>query len=186
MLRRDFCAQLLPVAAVGALEGATLPRPAPDLAIEMPHGRPPLKLSTFKGKVIAVEFVLTYCSHCQRASRVTELLYREYGSKGFQPVAAAIDPTGDPVAYARDHNLSFPVGRIKQEQCMEFLQHPMMLRLLMPQIAFIDRNFMIVAQYGGDSPFFGDNEEKNMREQVEKLLKPAATPARKTTSKKKS
>src|SRR5437868_4042384 len=99
MRRRDFCASLLPVAAAGVLRGADLPRPALNLAINMPNGMPPLQLSKFKGKVVALEFLLTYCSHCQRASRTTEIMYQEFGSKGFVPLGAAINPGGDVVGY---------------------------------------------------------------------------------------
>jgi thiol-disulfide isomerase/thioredoxin len=180
MRRRDFCLALAPAASAKLLQGANLPRPAPELMIRMSNNRPPLLLSSFKGKVIAVEFLLTYCSHCQKASRATEIIYRQFGSKGFQPVGAAIDPTGDPEAYMRDQGLSFPVGKVAHDVCLQFMQHSMMQRLLMPQVAFIDRNFQIVEQYAGDSFFFGDKEEKHMRELVERLLKPAsAVPASK-------
>jgi thiol-disulfide isomerase/thioredoxin len=152
----------------------------------MPNGRAPIKLSQYKGKVIALEFILTYCSHCQRASRTSDIIYREYGPKGFQVIAAAINPGGDTVAYARDLNLTFPVGSVSQETCTTFMQHPAMLRLLMPQMAFIDRNFKVAAQYSGDAPFFGETEEKNMRELLDKLLKPAGAPAPTKKASKKS
>ena len=35
---------------------------------------------------VAVEFLLTGCSHCQDASRTLAKLTKEYGPKGFQPV----------------------------------------------------------------------------------------------------
>ncbi|HUQ95194.1 MAG TPA: TlpA disulfide reductase family protein [Bryobacteraceae bacterium] len=173
MRRRDFCTSLLPAAAVGLLHGATLPRPASNLVIHMPNGRAPLQLSQFRGKVIAVEFLLTYCSHCQRASRTTDLIYRDLGAKGFVPVGAAINPGGDVTGYVRDHNITFQVGSVPQESCMSFLQIPPMGKMMMPQVAFIDRSFNIVAQHSGDEPFFGENEEKNMRDLIENLLKPA-------------
>jgi hypothetical protein len=164
---------------------ADIPRDAPDLVVTMPNGRAPIRLSQYKGKVIAVEFILTTCSHCQRASRTSEILYRELGPKGFQVIGAAINPGGDVVAYQRDFNLTFPVGTASQDTCLWFMQHPAMLRLLMPQAAFVDRNFKIVAQHAGDSPFFGDAEEKNMRELVTKLLGPGAgaAPAKKAPAK---
>lgn len=188
MQRRDFGRILIPgMAAAGTLlQAADIPRDAPDLVISMPNGRAPMKLSQFKGKVIGLEFILTYCSHCQRASRTSDIIYREYGPKGFQPIAAAINPGADTMAYVRDLNLTFPVGTVSQEACTSFMQHPAMLRLLMPQMAFIDRNFKVTAQYSGDAPFFGETEEKNMRDLLDKLLKPAggAAPAKKATGKK--
>ncbi|MCZ2149677.1 MAG: TlpA family protein disulfide reductase [Bryobacterales bacterium] len=177
MKRRDFCLSLAPAALAGIAQGFEAPRPAPDIVINMPNGKAPLRLSQFKGKVIAVEFLLTYCSHCQKASRTTEIMYREYGAKGFAVVGAAINPGGDVNAYARDLNLTFPVGSVAQEVCMSFMQVPMTARLLMPQVAFIDKEFRIAAQYSGDANFFQVDEEKQMREQIEKLLHQGAAPA---------
>lgn len=189
MRRRDFSKMIVPAAAgASLLKAADLPRDAPDLVINMPNGRPPMRLSQFKGKVIAVEFLLTYCSHCQRASRTSDILYRELGAKGFQVIGAAINPGGDVMAYQRDYNLTFPVGTVSQDTCIWFMQHPQMLRLLMPQVAFVDRNFKIVNQYAGDNPFFGESEEKNMRELVTKLLGagPGGAPAKKAPARKKA
>lgn len=185
MLRRDLLKTALPAAAAARLlEAATIPRPAPDIVVNMPNSLPPVRLSQFKGKVIAVEFLLTYCSHCQRASRTTELVYRDYAGQGFMAIGAAINPGGDVVGYRRDHNVTFPVGSVSQDTCLFFMQHLPMARLLLPQVAFVDRNFNIVEQHGGDdAAFFGEAEEKNLRNVVERLLKAPA--AAKAPSKKK-
>ncbi|MBL8177502.1 MAG: TlpA family protein disulfide reductase [Bryobacterales bacterium] len=187
MRRRDVLKCALPAAAsAGFLQAATLPRPAPDIAINMPNSLPPIRLSQYKGKVIAVEFLLTYCSHCQRASRIAELVYRDYAGQGLMVVGAAINPGGDVAGYKRDHNLSFPVGLVTQDTCMFFMQHLPMARLLFPQVAFIDRNFNIVAQHSGDdAAFFGESEEKNLRALVERLMK-APTAPKKAAAKKKT
>jgi hypothetical protein len=58
----------------------------------------------------------------------------------------------------------------------EYLQHPVILRLLMPQVVFIDRQGTIRAQYAGDDKFFIDDQEKHLREQIEALLKEAPAP----------
>lgn len=170
MLRRTSLRILLGAAGAGLSQGANLPRPAPDLTILLPGGRPPLRLSQLRGKAVALEFLLTHCSHCQKASQTMEKLYREYGPKGFVAVGAAIDPAGNVVDYARKFGLTYPVGMCNSEAAMNFLQHPMMLRFMMPQAAFIDREGVIRSQFPGDSPFFGADEEKNMRAQIEAML----------------
>jgi hypothetical protein len=45
-----------------------------------------------------------------------------------------------------------------------------------PQLVFIDRKGVIRAQYAGNDPFFKD-EERNVRAQIEGLLKEGAAPA---------
>jgi hypothetical protein len=49
----------------------------------------------------------------------------------------------------------------------------------MPILAFIDRQGVIRAQYEGDDKFFSEEQqEKNLSDRIEELLKPAA-PAKK-------
>ena len=54
---------------------------------------------------------------------------------------------------------------------LEYMQWPANQRPLVPFMAFIDRKGNIRAQFtGADAEFFGPQEEKNIRAQVEKLL----------------
>jgi thiol-disulfide isomerase/thioredoxin len=145
-----------------------------DIKIALPNGRPPLQLSSLKGKVVLVEFLLTYCSHCQKASLASETVYQELKSKGFEVIGAAINPGGDPVAYARDLNLTFPVGTIQQDFAVAFLQFTLMHRLQMPEVAFVNRNFEVVSQYEGNDRFFQENEIPNIRAEAMKWLTPPA------------
>jgi peroxiredoxin len=175
MLRRDLLKSVVPAVATGhLLQGATFPRPALDLKIAMPNGRPPVQLSSYKGKVLLVEFLLTYCSHCQKASLASESVYQELKSKGFEVIGAAINPGGDAAAYARDLNLTFPVGTIQQDFAIGFLQFTVMHRMQMPEVAFVNRNFEVVSQYEGNDPFFQQNETSNIRNEALKWLTPPA------------
>lgn len=154
-----------------SLLGAEVPRPAPELAIKLPNGQQ-LLLSQFRGKVVALEFLLTTCPHCQQASRLMNQLYKEYGPRGFQPLGVAFNDMAMMLVpeYVKDLQLTFPVGVGTRESVIDFLQHPRIMRMLVPQMVFIDRKGVIRAQYGGDDPFF-QNEEKNMRAQIEALLR---------------
>jgi hypothetical protein len=68
------------------------------------------------------------------------------------------------------------VGFNNQTDVDGYLQHPVILRLLVPQLVFIDRQGTIRAQYGGEDKFFAEDQDKHIREQIEVLLKdqPAA------------
>jgi hypothetical protein len=65
------------------------------------------------------------------------------------------------------------VGFNNQNAVQDYLQHPVILRLLMPQVVFIDRQGTIRAQYAGDDKFFAEDQDKHIREQIEVLLKDA-------------
>jgi peroxiredoxin len=161
-----------------------VPRPSPDFAINFPTGQP-IHLSQYRGKVVALAFILTTCPHCQKTVGFLSTLQNEYGPRGLQVIASAIE---DMAAMNLPDFISrfkppFPVGLNNQNDVLTYLQHPVMIRLLMPQMAFIDRQGVIRAQYAGDDKFFEEKEqEKNLREQIETLLKEGAAAPKKHTA----
>jgi peroxiredoxin len=159
------------------LAAADVPRPSPALSFRTPTGAT-VNLADYKGKVVALEFLITTCPHCQRCSSLLQKMYQEYGPRGFQPIGVATNDMAHMLVpdYVKTYGLQFPVGFAKREVAHEFLQIPLMLIMYVPQLAFIDRQGVIRAQYGGQDKFFQD-EENNMRKQIEALLgaaKPAA------------
>jgi peroxiredoxin len=159
--------------------GADIPRPAPDLTIKLTGGKT-AQLKEYRGKVIALEFLLTTCSHCQSSSRKLNKLQQELGPKGFQAVGVAVNPMSHMLVpdYVKDYQLIFPVGYDVPETAQSFLQHPATLRLLMPQLVLIDRSGNIRFQHTGDL------EESQMRSEIEKLLNEPQPGTRKTAAKK--
>lgn len=163
--------------AAATLPAATVPRPAPEFAIKLPTGEQ-LLLSQYRGKVVALEFLLTTCPACHEASRLLQKLYQEYGPRGFQPIGVAFNDMAMMLVpdYVKDNRLTFPVGVGTRQSVLDFLQHSPILRLLVPQLVFVDRKGVIRAQYAADDPFFSD-KEKNMRLQIESLLSEGGVPA---------
>jgi Peroxiredoxin len=150
---------------------AEIPRPAPAMTIPLVNGTK-ISLDQYKGKVLAVEFLLTTCPACQRASQALNKVYNEYRSRGFEAVGVAINPMAHMLIpeYVERFKINFPIGyNENQDQVKGFLQHPVIQIMKVPQLVFIDRTGVIRAQYSGVDPFFS-NEEANMRAQVEKLL----------------
>ncbi len=79
--------------AFGVPAVAVLPAPrrSPEFEIVEPSGKHTL-LSSFKGNVVLIEFLMTNCPHCQRVSRTIGKLHRELGPRGFQPIGIAFEP----------------------------------------------------------------------------------------------
>ncbi len=174
MLRRNrlgLCV-LLAVAALPAIS-ANLPRKARDLRIEMPSG-PAIKLSQYAGKPVVVALILTTCPHCQNTVVNLTGMQREYGARGLQVVAAAVESDGRSAAeFARQFGTNFPVGYITRANTttwLDFMQHPTMQTPRMPMLAFIDRNGMIRTQHDAADPNFWNNEPRNLRTEIEALL----------------
>lgn len=179
---------VLSIAAVGvfsiALVSADPPgaiRKAPELAFTIPDQGQKL-LSEYRGKVVALEFILTTCPHCQAASRVMSKFQEEFGSRGFQALDIAInalDYGSDPKSanqivtnFARQFQVAFPVGWTTRDQMMAFMGFSMAERFVVPQLVLIDRKGFIHYQ---TPPLGNEEHEKEMnpdtvRQRIEELL----------------
>ncbi len=159
--------------------GATIPRPAPELMIKTVGGGE-TRLSSMKGKVIAVEFILTTCPHCQNSSRNINKVYNELGAKGFTAVGVAVNQMSQLYIpdFIRDHKINYLIGYQHQDAADAFLQHTPQTIMYFPQFVLIDRKGMIRYQFDGNDKHF-ENEEKSLREKVLQLLNEGGSPASK-------
>jgi peroxiredoxin len=177
---RKICAILLCLAST--LMAADVPRPSPDFAINLNDGTQ-IHMSQYQGKVVVLAFILTYCSHCQVTVQTLSRLQKEYGPQGLQVVASAIDPMSSMKVpdFIKQFQPGFPVGFNEHSAAIEYLQHPIMYRLMMPQLVFIDRKGTIRAQHSGDDETFFNQatQEKNLRDAIEPLLKEGTQTAHK-------
>ena len=178
--RRSLCALAGVCMAAGMIRAAEMPRPSPDFAIKTLDGKT-ISVSQYRGKVVTLAFILTYCPHCQKTVGYLSAMQNEYGPRGFQVLASAIEDMAAMALpdFIKRFHPPFPVGYDERDAVLNYLQHPVMLKLMMPQVVFIDRQGVIRAQYAGDDKFFMDNQEKNLREQVESLVKENAAAPKK-------
>jgi peroxiredoxin len=171
--RRTFLATgALAAPAARAWATPTIPRPAPEFSVTLNSGEQ-VNLGQFKGKVLALEMLLTTCPHCQRCSRTVQKVYSELSSQGFAALGAAVNDGARQglLQFMMTTGAQYPMGVADRDKAYELLQADINAGpVYFPQLIFIDRKGMIRAQYGGTDNFFLD-EEKNVREMVEKLLK---------------
>lgn len=133
-----------------AVQAAVVPRPAPDLAINLAPGKQ-VRLSQYRGKTVVLAFILTYCSHCQAVVRGLIKDQQELGPKGLQVVATAIEDTAATAipGFLRLFTPPFPAGYNTNPEALQFLQHSPMLAFYMPGLAIIDKTGVIRAQFEG-------------------------------------
>lgn len=161
------CLVLACLASVAASEEVK-PRQAPELAFTLPHHGAAL-LSQYRGKVVALEFILTTCPHCQAAAKVMTEMQRRYGKRGFQALDVALDPNADLLVenFQKEHHAEFPVGWVQLNQMMTFMgfdQHP-----VVPQLVLIDKKGVIRYQ----TPRMGDSgamSEQVLEQRISRLL----------------
>jgi len=176
-MRRAFLtfAALSVSAALGfAADPANKDRPllnkkAPEYEINMPNGKN-LLLSSFKGKVVCLEFLSTTCPHCQHAAQTYTKLANELGP-GMQALGIAInDPSGVLVKdFIRDYKVGYPVGYTQSEKVTHYLEIDPMKRWVVPQVVIIDRKGVVRYQ----TPWSGDEkvqDENFMRTTLKALL----------------
>ncbi|MBS1859900.1 MAG: TlpA family protein disulfide reductase [Acidobacteria bacterium] len=155
---------------------APLPRPAPDLAINLAVNKQ-VRLSQYRGKTVVLAFILTYCSHCQAVVRGLIKDQEELGPKGLQVVACAIEDVAATAVpgFVRQFAPNFPVGYNTSAEAVKFLQHPPMMGFFMPALVFIDKNGVIRAQYEGRDDMLKESvQEKNVRDKILEMMNQGA------------
>jgi thiol-disulfide isomerase/thioredoxin len=157
--------------------GAPVPRPAGEFKIHEPSGRETL-LSSQKGKVVVIQFLFTWCGHCQATAQQLSQMQAELGPKGLVVYGVAFNDEVQTKDAAANNKMvtefgkyaSFPVGLASRESVLKFLGISVMDKLGVPQLVAIDRKGMIQAQTK-PSPGQGEIiEPQVMRATVTKLL----------------
>lgn len=170
-----------------AQAAAPVPRPAKEFTVATPQGQHIL-LSSLKGKVVVIQFLFTWCPHCQAFSKVLTQFNSEYGPRGFQALGVAFedDVTKDKaISYAQQY-AGFPVGVSNRSTVLGYLGISELERIGVPQIVVIDRKGVIreqtSSQGGGEL-----SDPAHLKSLVESLLaegRGAKTPAKTGTRKK--
>ena len=155
---------LLPVAPA-----ADLPHKAPDFTINMVDAKP-LTLSQYKGHPVVMAFILTSCPHCQNAIKVLSKLQTEYGPRGLQVLASAIEQDSQLHVrlFIRNFAPPFPVGYNTGVEANTLIR-PTGKLPMMPMLGFIDKQGILRAQHEGEEPFFNDLEQ-NLRKEIDALF----------------
>lgn len=153
---------LIYVIMVLALSGFALAASPPDVARKLPElniAEPSGKtilLSSFRGKVVVIEFLFIQSDHCIRVARTLNALNGELGALGFQPVGIVFDPPNGGGASGRlipalvnALKLSYPVGYATKSEVDRYLGRTDKEILNIPQVIVIDRAGVIRAASGG-------------------------------------
>ena len=131
-------------------------------------------LSSFKGKVVVIEFLFLGSQHCMRVAMTMNKLYSELGSRGLQPVGVAFGPNADAAntyLVSGSFKFKFPFGFTDNESVDSYLGRGKDDILNIPQIVVIDRAGMIRAQSGGKPGDPKLENEDSLRSLLDSLLK---------------
>jgi peroxiredoxin len=172
---------LLLLVSAFATSSATLPRLSPELSINELSGKTTM-LSSFKGKVVVLEFLFVRSQHCLRVARVLNQLQQELGPRGLQSIGIAFDApnaatTGGEYlnAMVQSLRLTYPVGYAQRAAVDAYLGRSANDMLSIPQIVVIDRAGTIRAATGGQTNP-GLEDVNALRILLEPLLNESAAP----------
>lgn len=172
--------------STAAVPAGPVPRKAPELSLYDSSGKA-ISLSSFKGKVVIMEFLFIRSMHCVRVAQTLNKLGDELGARGLQPLGVAFSAPhsqADPATvdnFAQSYRLAFPVGYTDKESVDRFLGRGENEILNIPQVVIVDRTGMIRAQSGAQpgDPKLEDGD--SLRALLNGLLKegaPAPTPSK--------
>lgn len=152
-----------------------VPRKAENIGIQTGPGKY-LWVSDYEGKTCIFAFILTSCPHCQFTIGLLNRIQKDYAEKGVQVIASAIEPMSslNIPAFEKTFLPAFPVGYNDQKYVTKFLGRPENDPMMMPQLAFVDKNGIIRVQYAGDDPALSkDIQDKSLRAALEKTIREA-------------
>lgn len=172
----SICLAALMTACVFASSLPSVPRKSPELVISQPSGKT-LLLSSFKGKVVVLEFFFLQSPHCMRVAQTLNKLGSEIGNQRVQPVGIVFDPprVRTPASnliplIAGNSKLTFPIGYANKQDVDTYLGRTGSDILAIPQVLIIDRAGVIRAATGNQPNPALENED-TLRTLLEGLLK---------------
>ena len=69
-------------------------QPAPDFTLNTPEGTP-LSLSSFKGKIVVIDFWASWCGPCRKENPNVVKMYQEFHPKGVDILSVSLDKEKD-------------------------------------------------------------------------------------------
>jgi peroxiredoxin len=159
------------LAASSLLAQAPVPRKSPELSITEPSGDN-LLLSSFKGKVVVMEFMFIGSAHCLDLAEMLNKLQADLGPRGFQAIAVAFGQHADQAMVGHVEgrlHLTYPLAYATAADVDAYLGRQGTEKLKIPQMIVIDRKGFIRASTGTANPTLED--EALIRVVLEPLLK---------------
>ena len=147
MTRRTVGSAILAIAlATSAFAVMPVPRPSKEFTFVAPNGSQTL-LSSYKGKVVVIQFLATTCPHCQALSKVLNKLSGELGP-GVQFIGVAFNEATPAMAeaYARSEAIRIPIAYAPHDTVISYLGFSVMDRLTVPQMVIVDKKGIIRAE----------------------------------------
>jgi peroxiredoxin len=149
-----------------------IPRKCADIPIPTYDGKT-IHISQYHGKVVLIALMQTTCPDCHATLGFMSKLQHDYGPRGFQAVAIAIDDNRALVKpYGERYRFPFPVGSLDPTGALKLMDLKPTARPIVPYLMFVDWEGNVRFQYAGNDPVFNE-AERNIRAVADGLLRQA-------------
>lgn len=136
---------------------------APDFTLQTLDGGV-IQLSSFKGKVVLLDFWAEWCGPCKKATPTIVLLYNKYKDRGLRVFGVNLDDKSDinkVITYVNDNKIEYPVLIDGFPAASKYSVTGI------PKFVLIDKNGKIALEVVGAI----DNLESFLKVNIESLLK---------------
>ncbi|MCS7309122.1 MAG: TlpA family protein disulfide reductase, partial [Armatimonadetes bacterium] len=126
--------------------------------------------STYRGKVLVLDFWATWCAPCRFTMPKIEEFHRRYKDKGVTVIGIAVDVEdyNQVVQFAKEMGITYPIAADTSKEAKQYYQ----IRNL-PTLFVIDKDGVIVMKEEGYDP---QSTQKKLEEAVQKALQKPAKP----------
>jgi thiol-disulfide isomerase/thioredoxin len=159
----------------------SVPRPSPDLILQRGTA-PPIRLSQFRGKIVALAFGQTTCDHCQFLTRTLKTIQQDYAARNVQVVECAFesDVSINYPMFLKALEPNFPTGYTTDAVVKQYLGWNDKVNgpLYVPYMIFIDARGIIQGDFSGRDGFFTKADQR-IRAELDKMTKTPAPAAKK-------
>ena len=121
-------------------------KPVPAFSMTDVKGNP-VKLSTYRGKVVALNFWATWCTGCKLEIPWFVEFEKKYGPKGLAVIGVALDDEGWQAV--KPYVATHPIGYRLAIAPFDVLEKPLGLDPSLPATLLIDRNGNIADTHAG-------------------------------------
>jgi hypothetical protein len=106
--------------------------------------------------------------------QVVQNIYKDLGPKGFQPIGVTVDANPAVVTpdFVRRYGLTWPCGWSALPDILGIVKIEAS-RFRVPSMVLLDRAGRVQRRFPGGDPLY-NNEEVNLRKEIEAMLKPGA------------
>jgi cytochrome c biogenesis protein CcmG, thiol:disulfide interchange protein DsbE len=129
-----------------------------------------VSLSSYKGKVIFLNFWATWCKPCEEEMPSMEYLYKKLQGENFEMVAVSIDSKGPGAVqeFVEKYGISFPVLHDRKGKIKELYK-----TTGVPETFIIDQNGVVAEKVWGPRDWSGPYATKVIRDLLNSPPKPS-------------